>query len=298
MDGLGNEGEQKKTQEGDGLITDPTQMGECGNTVPPSASASTEIPEKETLRRRTSRYSKSRRSGTSSASTIKRRQIEIDLEKAEEIARIEREAAEHQRVLVEQEADRQKKLAEMRAQLEQAKLDERAESLSGDSSEDRGSAHFGCTERTSVSKVRSWIGKLSNLLPEKTEKSAINDNPKKQERPRDELLPEVTVSHKYMARQALDKDLPPFDGNPADWQLFIGSFREYTKECGFSPRENVLRLRKCLKEEALEAVRASLVFTNVERVITTLERRFDRPEYIIDELTSQVTGMSHGFSSS
>ena len=355
MDGLGNKGEQRKAHEGDGLITKPTQIGERGDTVPPSTSTSIDIPEKEkekeTLRRserktkgllperltyesnqpkqktaqkkksvradvhtendkstenfdrysqgrrsdelhsETSRYSKSRRSGTTSVSTIKRRQIEIDLEKAEEIARIEREAAEYQRVLVEQEADRRKKLTEMRAELEQAKLEERSESLSEDSSEDRESAHSGCTERTSVSKVRSWIGKSNNLLPEKTKKSATNDNPKKKERLRDELVPEVTVSHKYMARQALDKDLPPFDGNPTDWQLFIGSFRESTRECGFSPRENMLRLRKCLRGETLEAVRASLVFTNVERVITTLERHFGRPEYIIDELTSQVTGM-------
>ncbi|XP_033218237.1 uncharacterized protein LOC117173704 [Belonocnema kinseyi] len=53
----------------------------------------------------------------------------------------------------------------------------------------------------------------------------------------------------------------------------------------------MLRSQKCLKGEAMEAVRASLVSTNVDKAMKTLERRFGRPEYIVDELTSQVIRM-------
>ena len=56
--------------------------------------------------------------------------------------------------------------------------------------------------------------------------------------------------------------------------------------------ENVLRLRKCLKREALNVIRAFLVSTNVGIVVSTLERRFGLPKYIINELPRLVTEMS------
>ena len=86
--------------------------------------------------------------------------------------------------------------------------------------------------------------------------------------------------------------MSPFNGNPVDWQMFIGSFYESTKECGFSARENILRLRKCLKREALDVIREFLVSANVGKVVSILERRFGLPKYIIDELTRLVTEMS------
>ena len=44
------------------------------------------------------------------------------------------------------------------------------------------------------------------------------------------------------------------------------------------------RLKKSLKGEAREAVKALLMTTRVEKVIEILESRFGRPEFIIQEI--------------
>lgn len=55
--------------------------------------------------------------------------------------------------------------------------------------------------------------------------------------------------------------------------------------CGFTSAENVVRLLKCLKGDALETVQALLVSPDgADDVIQQLERRFGRPEYIIKRL--------------
>ncbi|XP_043482111.1 uncharacterized protein LOC122511116 [Leptopilina heterotoma] len=92
-----------------------------------------------------------------------------------------------------------------------------------------------------------------------------------------------------MARQAIGKDLPTFKGSTADWILFERIFYQTTEACGFSSAENMLRLQKCLQGDALDAVRALIMTTNVERVIDVLRRRFGRADHIIEDLMNKAT---------
>ncbi|XP_065085343.1 uncharacterized protein LOC135707451 [Ochlerotatus camptorhynchus] len=67
------------------------------------------------------------------------------------------------------------------------------------------------------------------------------------------------------ARQVLSKRLPMFSGRIEEWPLFYSSFINSTEACGFSHVENLVRLRECLKGQALEIVaEASEVILVVE----------------------------------
>ncbi|XP_058826865.1 uncharacterized protein LOC131686880 [Topomyia yanbarensis] len=91
------------------------------------------------------------------------------------------------------------------------------------------------------------------------------------------------------ARQSLAKELPRFSGDPADWPIFISSYRYTTEACGFSDGENMLRLQRCLSGSALETVRSRLVLpAAVPQVIETLRMRFGRPELLINALLRKV----------
>ncbi|XP_055600813.1 uncharacterized protein LOC129749764 [Uranotaenia lowii] len=91
------------------------------------------------------------------------------------------------------------------------------------------------------------------------------------------------------ARQALAKDLPEFDGSSEDWPLFISTFNSSTQMCGFTNEENMLRLRKCLRGRAFEAVRSRLLHPDhVTSVMSTLKMVFGRPEAIINAMISKI----------
>ncbi|XP_053692049.1 uncharacterized protein LOC128740530 [Sabethes cyaneus] len=91
------------------------------------------------------------------------------------------------------------------------------------------------------------------------------------------------------ARQAVPKDLPEFAGNPEDWPLFFSMYTSSTQMCGFSNEENMLRLRKCLKGKALEAVRCRLLHpSNVTGVLATLKMLYGRPETIVQATISKI----------
>ncbi|XP_062541184.1 uncharacterized protein LOC134209208 [Armigeres subalbatus] len=94
------------------------------------------------------------------------------------------------------------------------------------------------------------------------------------------------------ARQAVSKDMPEFSGNPEDWPLFFSVFNSSTQMCGFSNEENMLRLRKCLKGKALEAVRCRLLHpSNVAGVMSTLKMLYGRPEAIIQAIIRKVRSL-------
>lgn len=101
-----------------------------------------------------------------------------------------------------------------------------------------------------------------------------------------------SVMSKFLARQYAAKDLIQFSGNPEDWLLFYTQYKQTTDVCGFTSAENVARLLKCLKGDALESVRALLVSPDgADDVIRQLERRFGRPEYIIKRLIAKTNAM-------
>ncbi|CAL8128513.1 unnamed protein product [Orchesella dallaii] len=94
---------------------------------------------------------------------------------------------------------------------------------------------------------------------------------------------------KYLARQTLGKDLPIFNGDVEEWQPFISFYRTSTRECAIPPSQNLVRLQKCLKGRAREAVRALLVSDkNVEEVLRVLEKQFGQPTIIIRTLMEKA----------
>lgn len=94
------------------------------------------------------------------------------------------------------------------------------------------------------------------------------------------------------ARQAVSKDLPEFDGNPEDWPLFFSMYSSSTQMCGFSNEENMLRLRKCLRGRALEAVRCRLLHpSNVSGVLATLKMLYGRPEAIVQAAIRKIRSL-------
>ncbi|XP_065075705.1 uncharacterized protein LOC135699384 [Ochlerotatus camptorhynchus] len=104
-------------------------------------------------------------------------------------------------------------------------------------------------------------------------------------------IPSLSQSQ-VSARQAVTKELPNFSGNPEEWPLFLASYENSTRICGFSDEENLLRLQKSLKGRALEAVRCRLLHpTNLPGVISTLKTLFGRPEIIIHSLVNKVREM-------
>ncbi|XP_062538335.1 uncharacterized protein LOC134206621 [Armigeres subalbatus] len=93
-----------------------------------------------------------------------------------------------------------------------------------------------------------------------------------------------------VARQAVSRELPAFSGTPEEWPLFLSSFMTTTNMCGYTPEENLVRLQKCLKGKAHEAVKCLLMHpSNVSQIISTLKMRFGNPEVIIHNLMAKIS---------
>ncbi|XP_062717285.1 uncharacterized protein LOC134292262 [Aedes albopictus] len=96
-------------------------------------------------------------------------------------------------------------------------------------------------------------------------------------------------STQLAARQVMPRDLPMFSGNPEDWPVFISSFANSSQACGYTDAENLIRLQRCLKGPALEAVKSRLLFpAAVPHVIATLETLYGKPEHLIFMLLKKV----------
>lgn len=91
------------------------------------------------------------------------------------------------------------------------------------------------------------------------------------------------------ARQAVSRDLPDFDGSLEEWPLFYATFHSSTQMCGYTNEENMLRLRKCLKGKALEAVKCELLHpSNVADVLSTLKMLYGRPDAIVQSIIKRI----------
>lgn len=99
----------------------------------------------------------------------------------------------------------------------------------------------------------------------------------------------VDIMTKLVARQVIGKELPNFSGDPEDWSLFHSQYMRTTMTCHYTGEENIFRLRKCLKGDAMDAVRPLLVSpNNSQAVMRILEKRFGRPDDIIKALVKKV----------
>ncbi|XP_058826984.1 uncharacterized protein LOC131686969 [Topomyia yanbarensis] len=109
-------------------------------------------------------------------------------------------------------------------------------------------------------------------------------------------IPDETVCvlnrSQIAARQAVPRDLPEFDGSLEDWPLFYAMFNSSTQMCGFTNEENMLRLRRCLKGKALDAVRCALLHpSNVSDILSTLKMLYGRSDAIVQSIVKRIRSL-------
>ncbi|OXA48116.1 hypothetical protein Fcan01_17420 [Folsomia candida] len=122
---------------------------------------------------------------------------------------------------------------------------------------------------TETSNVLEMIAKTLEKLSEKSTTSSSTD--------------------KMIIRQTIGRDLPYFGGRAEDWPAFIASYNRTTDACEFNDAENLERLRKCLKGEALKSVECLLVSPkSLPEVIEVLEQRFGQKEHIIRAMVAKA----------
>lgn len=96
-------------------------------------------------------------------------------------------------------------------------------------------------------------------------------------------------SSQIAARHAVAKELPVYSGEPEEWPLFIATYENTTRLCGYTPEENMVRLQRCLRGKALEAVKCQLLHpANLEHALSTLKMLFGRPEIIVHCLIEKI----------
>ncbi|XP_062698793.1 uncharacterized protein LOC109420058 [Aedes albopictus] len=146
-------------------------------------------------------------------------------------------------------------------------------------------------------KVMQLIGDAGDDV-EQDEEDAVGVDPDAQE-----FYPSVDPFHlsqpsfelsrsQLAARQAVAKELPIFSGAPEEWPLFIATYENTTRMCGYSDEENLLRLQRSLKGKAMEAVRSRLLYpVGLPGVLQTLRTLFGRPEVIIHSLVYKIRNM-------
>ncbi|XP_063891737.1 uncharacterized protein LOC135117167 [Helicoverpa armigera] len=94
---------------------------------------------------------------------------------------------------------------------------------------------------------------------------------------------------RLLSRLSTPKDLPEFAGDPMDWLLFKQAYDESTEMCRFTDKENLWRLRKCLKGSARDAVAALFISAaSPDKVISTLALRFGNPDCIVSRVLQDV----------
>uniref|UniRef100_A0A182WUY4 Peptidase A2 domain-containing protein n=1 Tax=Anopheles quadriannulatus TaxID=34691 RepID=A0A182WUY4_ANOQN len=91
------------------------------------------------------------------------------------------------------------------------------------------------------------------------------------------------------ARYMVSKELLVCTGDFVDCPFIISHYEYTTRRCGYTYWENMLRLQKCLKGPALEAVRSRLVLPDVvPQVIEKLRSKYGRPVPLIKTLIEKV----------
>ncbi|XP_063357962.1 uncharacterized protein LOC134647540 [Cydia amplana] len=92
-----------------------------------------------------------------------------------------------------------------------------------------------------------------------------------------------------LSRLSTPKDLPEFSGDYLEWLQFKQAYYESTELCKFTDKENLWRLRKCLRGAAKDAVNALFISaTSPEKVISALELRYGNSECIISRILYDI----------
>ncbi|KAI5631083.1 hypothetical protein NE865_16204 [Phthorimaea operculella] len=78
-----------------------------------------------------------------------------------------------------------------------------------------------------------------------------------------------------------------------EWLAFKQAYEESTSLCNFSEKENLWRLRKCLRGAAKDAVSALLISaTSPTEIISTLELQFGNPDIILSRIMMDIKKLS------
>lgn len=84
-------------------------------------------------------------------------------------------------------------------------------------------------------------------------------------------------------------DLPSFSGCPSDWPMFLSTYMRSSVALNLSNHENMFRLQKSLKGDALNLVKSYLIYEeSVPKAINALRMRFGRPDLVLDEMIKKV----------
>ncbi|KAI5633558.1 hypothetical protein NE865_13717 [Phthorimaea operculella] len=96
-----------------------------------------------------------------------------------------------------------------------------------------------------------------------------------------------------LSRISTPRDLPIFFGDPMEWLAFKQAYEESTSLCNFSEKENLWRLRKCLRGAAKDAVSALLISaTSPTEIMSTLELQFGNPDIILSRIMMDIKKLS------
>lgn len=83
-----------------------------------------------------------------------------------------------------------------------------------------------------------------------------------------------------------------FTGNPEEWPLFSSTFDWSTDVCGLTDAENLIRLQKALRGDALKSVQHILIHPScVPAAISTLKLLFGQPEKILHSLKLKIRAL-------
>jgi len=89
--------------------------------------------------------------------------------------------------------------------------------------------------------------------------------------------------------QVTTHELPTFWGEPETWINFHRQLISSTNLNGYTEEDNILRLQKCLKGKAKDAVESLLVTScSVDEIVKTLQNRFGRPHTILKSLMNKA----------
>uniref|UniRef100_A0A182PX56 PHD-type domain-containing protein n=1 Tax=Anopheles epiroticus TaxID=199890 RepID=A0A182PX56_9DIPT len=128
---------------------------------------------------------------------------------------------------------------------------------------------------SSTSKTEQWVRDQQNQFdaisetsePTRMEPVAVNPTP---------IIPVAMTE-----RSGLTED--------QEWLVFISFYNDSTEACGYTDRENIIRLEECLQGPAREAVLSKLNTPKAAPlVIKTLQRLYGRPALVVKELLSQA----------
>lgn len=104
--------------------------------------------------------------------------------------------------------------------------------------------------------------------------------------------PSETVNFEDSVRRIAAKhiyDLPTFSGCPSDWPMFLTTYVRSTEALNLSNHDNMFRLQRSLKGDALNLVKSYLIYEeSVPKAVNALRMRFGRPDLILDELIKKV----------